>query len=89
VPIEINPRILSPAIHEDDDTASLGLAVEPAGYFELHAGKARETAKPVGKAVSKGRDEAARHGPTKNQVDRMASAFEHDDLRAAQQGGFS
>jgi hypothetical protein len=34
-------------------------------------------------AVSKWRDEAARRGLTKNEIDRMASAFEHDDLKAA------
>jgi hypothetical protein len=27
-----------------------------------------------------GRNEAARHGLTKNEIDRMASAFEHEDL---------
>jgi hypothetical protein len=35
----------------------------------------------IGKAVSKWRDEAARHGLTKPEIDRMASAFEHRDLR--------
>jgi len=60
-----------------------------AGYFELDAGKVREIAAHVGKAVSKWRDEAARHGLAKGEIDRMASAFEHDDLRAAQQGRIS
>jgi serine/threonine-protein kinase HipA len=87
VPTDIKPRILSTAINEDDNTASLALAMEEAGYFDLDAGQARNIARQVGKAVSKWRDEAARHGLTKNEVDRMASAFEHDDLRAAQQGG--
>jgi len=54
-----------------------------AGYFELDAGKACEIAAHVGKAVSKWRDEAARHGLNKAEMDRMASAFEHDDLKAA------
>jgi serine/threonine-protein kinase HipA len=44
---------------------------------------AREIAKQVGRAVSNWRDEAARHGLTKNEIDRMASAFEHEDLRLA------
>jgi serine/threonine-protein kinase HipA len=61
--------------------------MEVAGYFELDAGKAREIAAHVGKAVSKWRAEGARHGLAKGEIDRMASAFEHDDLRAAQQGG--
>jgi serine/threonine-protein kinase HipA len=38
----------------------------------------------VGKAVAKWRDEASRHGMTKGEIDRMASAFEHEDLQLAQ-----
>ena len=57
--------------------------MEVAGYFELDDAKAREIAKQVGTAVSKWRDEAARHGLTKNEIDRMASAFEHEDLKLA------
>src|SRR5882672_7607550 len=34
VPTDIKPRILATAIKEDDNTASLGLAVEVGGYFE-------------------------------------------------------
>ena len=86
VPTDIKPRILSTAINEDENTASLALAVEVAGYFDLDDGKAGDIAKQVGKAVSKWRDEAARHGLNKAEIDRMASAFEHEDLRAAQQG---
>jgi serine/threonine-protein kinase HipA len=81
VPTDIKPRILSTAIDEDDNTASLALAIEVAGYFELDAGKAREVAAHVGKDVSKWRDEAAQHGLTKSETDRMASAFEHEAQR--------
>jgi len=84
VPTDIKPRILSTAINEEDNTASLPLAMEVAGYFELDDKKARRIAKQVGTAVSKWRDEAARHGLAKNEIDRMASAFEHDDMKAAQ-----
>jgi len=83
VPTDIKPRILSTAINEDDNTASLALAMEVAGYFDLDDAKARDLAKQVGKAVSKWRAEAARHGLAKGEIDRMASAFEHDDLKAA------
>ena len=83
VPTDIKPRILSTAINEDDNTASLALAMEVAGYFELADAKAREIAADVGKAVSKWREEAALHNLTKNEIDRMASAFEHDDLKVA------
>ena len=83
MPTDIKPRILSTAINEDDNTASLALAKEVAGYFELADGKACDIAKQVGKAVSKWRDEAARRGLAKGEIDRMSSAFEHDDLKAA------
>ena len=83
VPTDIKPRVLSTAISEDDATASLVLAMEVAEYFELNANKARESAAHVGKAVSKWRDEAARHGLTKGEIERMASAFEHEDLKTA------
>jgi serine/threonine-protein kinase HipA len=83
VPIDIKPRILATAINEDDNTASLVLAMEVAGYFDLDAGTARAVAAEVGNAVSEWRAEAARHGLTKAEIDRMASAFEHRDLEIA------
>jgi serine/threonine-protein kinase HipA len=83
VPPDIKAHILSTAMNEDDNTASLALAKAVAGYFELDAGQARDIAKQVGKAVSNWRDEAARRGLTTNEIDSMASAFEHEDLRAA------
>lgn len=86
VPTDIKPRILTTAINEDDGTASLALAMDVAKYFELDAGKAKEIAKEVGKAVSKWRAEAAHHGIAKNEIDRMASAFEHKDLEEAIEG---
>ena len=86
VPIDIKPRILTTAINEDDGTASLGLAMEVAGYFELKDDRARNIAEQVGNAVANWRDEAARHGLTRAEIDRMASAFEHEDLKIARRG---
>jgi serine/threonine-protein kinase HipA len=83
VPTDIKPRILTTAINEDDGTASLALAIDVAKYFELDSAKAREIAKQVGKAVSKWCNEAARRGISKSEIDRMASAFEHEDLKEA------
>ena len=83
VPTDIKPRVLSTAINEADNTASFALAMEVASYFELDDKKARSIAKRVGAAVSTWRDEAARHGLTKTEIDRMASAFDHDDLKLA------
>lgn len=61
----------------------LCLALEVAGYFDLENAKAREIAAQVGKAVSTWREEAGRQGIDKAEIDRMAPAFEHDDLKAA------
>ena len=83
VPTDIKPRILATAINEEDNTASLALALDVAGYFELDAAKARDVAAQVGKAAGKWRDEAARHGLTKPEIDRMRSAFEHEDSKLA------
>jgi serine/threonine-protein kinase HipA len=83
VPVDVKPRILTTAINEDDTTASLSIAMEVAGYFELDDAEAREIAVQVGKAVANWRDEAAGQGITKNEIDRMASAFEHEDLKEA------
>ena len=82
-PTDIKPRLLSTAINEHDNTASLALALEVAGYFELDAHNAREIAKQVGKVASKWRNEASRHGLTKPEIERLSFAFEHEDLKAA------
>jgi len=86
VPTDIKPRILTTAINEDDGTASLALAMDVAKYFELDVAKAKEIAKQVGNAVSKWRNEAASHDIKKGETDRMASAFEHEDLKEALNG---
>jgi serine/threonine-protein kinase HipA len=83
VPTDIKPRILATAINEDDNTASLALAMEVAGYFELDAVAARDIAAQVGNAVADWRAEATRHRLTRAEIDRMASAFEHQDLKLA------
>jgi len=84
MPVDIRPRILSLAINEGDNTASLDLAMSVTDYFELKKDRAKAIAAQVGKAVSTWRDEAARHGIRKGEIDRMRSAFEHEDLKNAQ-----
>jgi serine/threonine-protein kinase HipA len=86
VPVDIKPRILTTAIDEDDNTASLALAFDVAGYFGLDASRARDIAAQVGRAVSNWRNEASRHRLTKPAIDRMASAFEHRDMEMARAG---
>jgi serine/threonine-protein kinase HipA len=86
VPVDIKPRVLTTAITLDDGTASLKLAYEVAAYFELTAKDARALAREVGDAVSGWRKEAVKLGLSKAEIDRMASAFEHEDLTAAVSG---
>jgi serine/threonine-protein kinase HipA len=84
VPTDIKPRILTTAIDLDDGTASLKLALKVASYFELGENEAHKIAAQVGQAVAAWRREAKGLGLTPVEIDRMASAFEHDDLKAAQ-----
>lgn len=83
VPVDIKPRILTTAINEDDNTASLDVAMSVAPYFELDDARARADAGAIARAVATWRDEAARCGLSKHEIERMASAFEHADLDAA------
>lgn len=84
VPTDVKPRLLSTAITADlDVTASLELALEVAPHFGLSAPAARQVVASVWAAVSGWRGEAARHGISPREMDRMETAFEHDDARAA------
>ena len=83
VPTDIKPRILTTAIDPDDGTASLDLAMSVVGYFELDEDKAYAIAAEVGRSVTTWREEAARLGLTQAEINRMASAFDHEDLKAA------
>jgi serine/threonine-protein kinase HipA len=83
VPVDIKPRILTTAIDLENATASLELALEVAPYFELDSNGAHKIAGEVGQAVAKWRKEAAKLGLTAAEINRMASAFEHADLKAA------
>jgi serine/threonine-protein kinase HipA len=86
VPTDIKPRVLTTAIDLDDNTASLKVALGAAPYFELSANEALQIASQVGKAVGTWRRVAAKLGLTPREIDRMASAFEHEDLKAAKRG---
>jgi serine/threonine-protein kinase HipA len=83
VPTDIKPRILTTAIDLDDGAASLKLALRVAGYFELSEDEARKIAVQVGQAVATWRKAAAKLGLTPHEINRMVSAFDHEDLKAA------
>lgn len=77
------PRLLSLSIDFDDRTASLDSAFAVSDYFGLNATEARSIAVEVGKVVSGWRLVAQKKGIASGEIDDMAPAFEHDDLRKA------
>jgi serine/threonine-protein kinase HipA len=83
VPIDIKPRILSTAIDLDDGMASMDLAMEVAEYFQLNKDAAHGITAEVGRAVSTWRRQATNLGLKEVEINRMASAFEHNDLNIA------
>jgi serine/threonine-protein kinase HipA len=83
VPTDIKPRILSTTIDLHDGTASMELAFEMAGYFGLSPKDAAATGSQVAKAVAAWRSVAKKSGIRAAEIDRMASAFEHEDLKKA------
>lgn len=80
-PTDIKPRILSTAIDLVDPSASLDLAVNVAHYFDLDNSQTRKIVKEIGSATVLWREEAAKLKIKKAEIDRMASAFEHEDLQ--------
>ncbi len=86
MPIDVKPRVLSTAIDEEDQSASLDLALSVAGYFELSELQARTTAAEVGRAVAAWRTVAGSYGISAAECNRMSSAFEHADVEKALSG---
>ena len=76
-------RVLTTAITEEDGTASLDLALSVAENFGLKKKEAQAIAAEVGQSVANWRGVAARAGISRAECDRMASAFEHDDVKQA------
>jgi serine/threonine-protein kinase HipA len=83
VPADISPRVLSTSIGSDGDpAASLDIAMEEAAAFDLPSKQARLVANEVGTAVSSWRAVASELNIAAGEIERMQSAFEHEDLRA-------
>jgi serine/threonine-protein kinase HipA len=82
-PLEIKARMLSTSIDFDDPTASIDLALSVIDDFRIKKTRAREIIKEVALAVGEWRTVAAQFGLSQKELDRMASAFEHEDLKKA------
>ena len=63
----------------------MDLALSVAGDFRLSPEQAKSIVRDVAAGVSQWRDVAQQFHLSKREVDRIASAFEHDDLKKAQQ----
>ena len=86
VPVDVKPRVLSTSIDPDDPSASIELAFAAAEYFGLKDREARSIAAEIGTIVSVWRQSAETVGLSRAEIDRMASAFEHHDLKKALAG---
>ena len=75
--LEERPRVLSTAIDYDDTTADLDLARSVAPEFRLSKDQAEQIIREVSAAVSSWESVAKRLGLTKNERDRMSSAFDY------------
>jgi serine/threonine-protein kinase HipA len=82
-PVDVKRRIHVLAIDELDGTASLELALSVAGQFGLTQERARAIVAEVGASVLAWRNVAKTYKLKASDIDRMSSAFEHDDLRQA------
>ena len=73
----IGPRFLSTAINDYNTAADLDLAREVAPEFRLSKDQAEQIIREVSTAVSRWKSVATRLGLTKNDRDRMSSAFDY------------
>ncbi len=82
-PLDVKARVLSLAIDEADDTASLDVALSIARQYGLKPVGAREIVREVQAAVLQWRTSAEAHGLNARDIARMASAFEHGKASGA------
>jgi serine/threonine-protein kinase HipA len=82
-PTDVKARILTTNIDLDEGTCSIGLVESVADLFGIALPVARDIIREVGAAVADWRTVAAAVGARASEINRMASAFEHDDLKKA------
>jgi serine/threonine-protein kinase HipA len=82
-PTDLKARILTTNIDLDEGTCSLDLVESAAEYFGLGSAQARTVIKEVAAATATWRAPAKQTGARPAEINRMASAFEHDDLTKA------
>jgi len=83
-PVEIKPRILTTMIDLYDGSASLELAISVAKDFRLSKDQAKAIIKEVSQSVSQWQKVAQGFGLAKQEINRMSSAFVHDEAKNAE-----
>lgn len=83
VPVDLKARVLTTNIDLDEGTCSLDLLQASAEYFGLGFTDAQTIIKEVAATTSTWRETASEVGARAAEINRMASAFEHDDLTRA------
>jgi serine/threonine-protein kinase HipA len=83
IPSDIKARVLTTNISLDEATCSLDLLESAAEYFSLSLAQARAIIKEVALVTSRWRNIAKEVGARSAEIQRMASAFEHDELKMA------
>jgi serine/threonine-protein kinase HipA len=82
-PTDLKARILTTNIDLDEGTCSLDLVESASEYFGLGLIQARAIIKEVAAVTATWRAIAKEAGARPSEINRMASAFEHDDLTKA------
>jgi serine/threonine-protein kinase HipA len=83
MPIDLKARVLTTNIDLDEGTCSLDLLEAAAEYFALTLPQARAIIKEVATITTRWRATARSVGARSTEIDRMATAFEHDDAKRA------
>jgi len=82
-PTDVRPRILTTNISLDEATCDLDLVLSTGEFFGLGLKEAKAIAKDVSTVTSTWRQVAATAGAPQNEIRRLSSAFEHNDLTRA------
>ena len=83
VPTDLRARVLTTSIDLDEGTCAVDLLEAASEYFALTPVQARSMIGEVASVTATWRDTARAVGAPATEIDRMASAFEHDDLDRA------
>ena len=82
-PTDLRQRILTTRISLDEATCDIELVRSVSEYFGLAIREADTIIGEVARATASWREVAGGAAASKREIERMASAFDHDDLRKA------